>query len=634
MRFLEALRAEGVDVTTVVADESLRYLDRLAKGRDETRSAMAAGADVIYQAVLFDGRRLGYADFLRRVAQPSSFGDWGYEVWDTKLARHAKAAAVLQLCMYSHMVGELQGRPPEAMHLALGGVAQEKVSFRFADFAAYYGLADRNLWDFLGSRDNASLVTVPEPVEHCSVCRWSSECRERWRDEDDLALVANLTSRQRRALHAIEVTTRHGLARLKEPEAEQLDGVSRKALANIRAQAAIQVQGELQEQVISERIEPPLDGDDVLVPNRGLLMLPEPSPGDLFFDIEGDPFFGSEEVDGIDYLFGVIEPGASTEGGPAFHSFWSIDEDKDTVSPAGEKRAFEQFIDFAIERLEADPNLHIYHYAPYEPTAVKRLAGRHGTREEEVDRLLRGEVFVDLYRAVRQGIRASVESYSIKRLEPLYGFSRDIELRDANSSIVEFETWLELGEGEAGYDLLGSIKAYNRDDCLSTLHLRNWLESQRAELAEEYDDLPRPTVPEPEETEDSEEQQQVNELAADMCADLPVSVEEMDEAQRGRWLLAQLLNWHRREDKSSWWRYFRLTNELTDEERLEESDAMSGLTFMGSAPNPAPRARSMLHRFRFPHKSTPSPRKAARTTRRNKKPSARFTASTSRPERS
>ena len=600
MSFLEALRVEGVDITTIVADESLPYLDRLAKGRDETRSAMAAGADLIYQAVLFDGRRLGYADFLRRVTQPSSFGEWGYEVWDAKLARHATAAAVLQLCMYSHMVGELQGRPPEAMHLALGGVAQQRVSFRFADFAAYYRLADRNLRDFLGSRDGSELVTKPEPVEHCNVCRWSSECRQRWRDEDDLALVANLTSRQRRALNAVEVTTRHGLARLDEPTAERLDGVSSKALDNMRAQAAIQVEGERMGRMVSERIEPPLDRDGALVPNRGLLMLPEPSRGDLFFDIEGDPFYGSEEVDGIDYLFGVIEPGTSTEGGPAFYPFWSIDQDKGTVTPAGEKRAFEKFIDFAIERLKADPDLHIYHYAPYEPTAVKRLAGRHGTREEEVDRLLRGEVFVDLYRAVRQGIRASVESYSIKRLEPLYGFSREIELRDAGSSIVEFETWLELGEGDAGGDLLDSIKAYNRDDCLSTLHLRDWLESQRAELAEEHGDLPRPSVPEPEETEDSEEQQAANELAADLCADLPVSVEDMDEAQRGRWLLAQLLNWHRRENKSFWWRYFQLANELTDEDHLQESDAMGRLTFVGSAPNPAPKARSMLHRFRFP----------------------------------
>ncbi|MYA40585.1 MAG: TM0106 family RecB-like putative nuclease [Gemmatimonadetes bacterium] len=602
MRFLEALRAEGITVTSIVADEGLSYPDRLAKGRDETRSAMAAGDELIYQAVLFDGRRLGYADFLRRVAQPSSLGEWGYEVWDAKLARHATAAAVLQLCMYSQMVEEIQGRPPEEMHLALGGVAREKVSFRFADFAAYYRLADRSLQSFLASCDGPELLTKPEPVEHCGVCRWRGECHRRWRDEDDLALVANLTSRQRRALSAIDVTTRKGLAQLEDPTAaaERLDGVSSKALSNIQAQAAIQVEGERAGRTISERIEPQLDRDGNLVPNHSLLMLPDPSPGDLFFDIEGDPFYGSDEVDGIDYLFGVVEPGASSGDDPAFYAFWSIDQERNTVTPAGEKRAFEQFIDFAMERLEADPDLHIYHYAPYEPTAVKRLAGRHGTREEEVDRLLRGEVFVDLYRAVRQGIRASVEGYSIKQLEPLYGFSREIELRDAGSSIVEFETWLELGEGEAGQDLLDSIKGYNRDDCLSTLHLRAWLESQRAELAEEYGDLPRPSVPEPEETEDSEEQQEVNQLAADLCDGLPEAVEEMDEPQHGRWLLAQLLNWHRREDKSFWWRYFQLANELTDQEHIQESDAIGGLTFVGSTPNPAPKAQSKLHRFSFP----------------------------------
>ena len=208
-------------------------------------------------------------------------------------------------------------------------------------------------------------------------------------------------------------------------------------------------------------------------------MLPEPSSGDLFFDMEGDPFFRSDEVDGIEYLFGVIEPCNKDESGqPAFHKFWSIEDG--TVTTTGERRAFEAFIDLVMDRLAADSGLHIYHYAPYEPTAVKRLAGRHGTREEEVDRLLRGEVFVDLHRAVRQGIRASVESYSIKRLEPLYEFGREVDLRDAGNSIVEFETWLELGQGDEREEVLARIEEYNRDDCLSTLHLRNWMEGQRS----------------------------------------------------------------------------------------------------------------------------------------------------------
>ena len=598
-RFLESLRGDGATVVEVERHESLAYDERHIRGRDETVAAMRDGVDVIYQAVLFDERRFGYADFLRRVEQPSDLGGWSYEVWDTKLARHATASAVLQLCLYSDMVRELQGRQPEEMHLALGGVERETVSFRVADYAAYYRLVAREFEAFLGSEPAFPVETRPEPVEHCGVCRWSERCRKQWRTEDDLSLVAGLSSRQRRALHTIDVTTRTGLAEPARPLPDRLDGAGREALARIQAQAKIQVRGELVGKTISERIAPARDRDDDLVPNQGLLMLPEPSPGDLFFDIEGDPFFGSEEVDGIDYLFGVIEPGRpDANGQSAFHAIWSIEDG--TVTTGAERRAFEAFIDLVMDRLESDPKLHIYHYAPYEPTAVKRLAGRYGTREEEVDQLLRGGVFVDLYRAVRQGIRASVESYSIKRLEPLYSFDREVDLRDAGTSIVEFETWLELGQGEQREELLSQIKGYNRDDCVSTLRLRDWLEDQRAELVQDLGNLPRPTVPEPEEREDSEAQKAVNDLVDALLASLPESIELASDAEHGRWLLAQLLNWHRREAKSFWWRYFHLVGELTDEERREESDAIGELTFEDSWPDPRPKARSTIYRFRFP----------------------------------
>ena len=599
-RFLGSLESDGVEVVRFDQDPELPFGERLDEGRELTLEAMHAGAGVIYQAVLFDGRRLGYADFLRRVSQASGLGDWSYEVWDTKLARHAKASAVLQLCMYSELLGGIQGRVPDEMHLALGGVQRETVSFRFADYAAYHRLVAREFEATLNGTPDYPVATAPEPVEHCAMCRWSGECSAWWRARDDLALVANLSSRQRHALHGVGVTTRSALAEPLETLKERPEGVGREALERIHAQARIQVEGEQADEVISERLDPPRDRDGELIPNHGLLMLPEPAEGDLFFDIEGDPFFSSDEVDGIEYLFGVIEPGRADESGePTFHAFWSIDGG--TVTTVGERRAFEGFIDLVMERLAADPNLHIYHYAPYEPTAVKRLAGRHGTREEEVDRLLRGGVFVDLHRAVRQGIRASVESYSIKRLEPLYGYAREVDLRDAGSSIVEFETWLELGQEEDRKGLLEEIEEYNRDDCVSTMHLRDWLEGQRDMLEDELgSELPRPSVPQPEETEDSEAQKAVNALVDALTSGLPDSIEDMDDVERGQWLLAQLLNWHRREAKSFWWRYYYLINELTDEELFEESDSLAMLTFEQSWPDPAPRARSTIHRFRFP----------------------------------
>ena len=61
----------------------------------------------------------------------------------------------------------------------------------------------------------------------------------------------------------------------------------------------------------------------------------------------------------------------------------------------------------------------------------------------------------------------------------------------------------------------------------------NWLEDQRAELVRELGDLPRPTVPEPEEREDSEAQKVVNELVDALLASLPESIEQMRDEERG-----------------------------------------------------------------------------------------------------
>ena len=235
-----------------------------------------------------------------------------------------------------------------------------------------------------------------------------------------------------------------------------LTEVGEGALLRVREQARIQLEGRRAGALRYELFVPP--PGEAIEPERGLASLPPPSPGDLSFDIEGDPYAFD---DGLDYLFGILD----TSGG--FEAIWSRD-DNDAFSLDGERRAFERLIDRIMARLDEDPAMHVYHYAPYEPTALKRLMGRYGTREAEVDRLLREGVMVDLLRVVRQSLRASVESYSIKKMEAFYDFVREIDLRDAGSSIVAFEQWLELGEGERPEsNQLERIERYNRDDVVS-----------------------------------------------------------------------------------------------------------------------------------------------------------------------
>jgi predicted RecB family nuclease len=611
-RYLAGLQAAGRAVTRIDPGDhdapASERLARLSAAAAATGAAIRRGDDAIYQATFFDGRWLGLADFLLRVPRPSVLGEWSYEVVDTKLARHVKASALLQICSYVEQLTAIQGVEPEWMHVALGGSARTVERHRVADYMAYYRAVKAAFETRVRADGGVAAVyppaaTYPEPVEHCDVCRWSLVCQARRRADDDLALVASAPTRLRRALKGRGVTTRRGLAALDLPLPEPLDGVGPVALATVRDQAAIQVRGQDAGKTIYELLPPSRLGDGALEPNRGLTSLPAPRPGDLFFDIEGDPFALD---DGVEYLFGILEPGlAGPDGGPAFHAFWGVDE-AGHVTPEAEKRAFEQAIDLMIGRLAKDPGIHVYHYAAYEPTAAGRLMGRHATREEEVDRLLRGDVFVDLFRAVRQGLRASVESYSIKKLEPLYGLTREVELRDAGSSIVEFERW--LAESETGSaaarsprtdPILLGIEGYNRDDCVSNWRLRDWLEERRTELAARIGEaLPRPGPGEPEpQPELSDRLAHVAEVADRLSAGVPEDPAQRSPEQQGRWLLAQLLSWHRREEKSFWWRFFHLMNDLTDEERIAEREPIGRLQFVRRVGEVD---RSVVYRYGFP----------------------------------
>jgi predicted RecB family nuclease len=595
---LERFRADGWEV----ADLSGTW-----DSGETTAAAIRDGAGVIYQGTLTGAGGatllLGLPDFLVRAdllpapdgeARP---GGRHYEVVDAKLARTAKARAVLQTAFYSRLLAELQGIEPRWMHLALGN--GQFVPFKVKDFAAYERQTRRRLEEVLDAGPPASLY--PEPVEHCAICRWSELCAGRRRQDDDLSLVAGMTTGQRRALKAAGIATRRGFADL--AELPRLDRVSPASLERSRAQARLQVDSEDEGAIRYRLLEPGRDASGTLIPNRGLLALPEPVTGDLFFDIEGARYYSEDSQEfGLQYLFGVVDTAdLDSSGRPRYTPIWAFERQ-------GEKRAFEDLVDFITKRRAACPGLHVYHYNHYEPTsvdhltelhgtrqeAVGRLMGRFATREDEVDDLFRLGVFVDLYRVIRQGVQAGVESYSIKRLEPLCGYRRQVDLREATASLIAFEAALEDGTaaGDAGRQAV--VAGYNEDDCRATLALRDWLEDRRLDLAERTgQQLPRPFVDEPERAPEDPE---VSRIRSALLAGVPAETSARTDEERARALLADLIDWHRREAKPAWWRYFYLCS-LSSAELVDEPDALGGLTG-GEIIDRI--NRSVVRRFSFP----------------------------------
>jgi len=572
--YVDHLAAQGLEVVPIGG------VDITSEAVGETSAAMLAGKAVIVQGALRTGAWSGRADVLRRVATPSALGDWSYEVVDTKLARETKGSTVLQISLYSDLVADVQGRPPEHMHVVAPYTGFEPETFRTADFAAYYRVVRRSLEAAIASA--AEGQTYPDPNPFCEICRWRDSCDQRRRADDHLSLVAGISKNQMVELTERPVTTTAQLAVMPMPITWKPERGAVGSYVRVREQARVQVQARETGENVFELLDQQA--------GFGLSRLPAPSPGDVFLDFESDPFVGEH---GLEYLLGYEHQ--ADEGQWVYTPLWAL-------TRADEKAAFEQFIDVIMERWARHPDLHIYHFGGYETGALKRLMGRYATREDDLDRILRGLVPVDLLSLTRQSLRAGVESYSLKKLEPLYGFVRDTSLPDARLALTRLQTSLELND-VAAIDAAdrATVQAYNREDCVSTRHLRDWLEGLRSRQVALGVDIARP---EPGERAPPEKVAQwlatIGPLVEALTADVPADPLERAPEQHGRWLLANMLEWHRREDKAIWWEYFRL-RDLTAAELIDEKSALSGLTFEGVAGGtPA----APIHRYRFPPQDT------------------------------
>ena len=572
--YVEHLRAFGLDIVCIDGKE----ISQAAVA--ETLSAMQRGASVIVQAALQNQGWAGRADILRRVEVSSALGNWSYEPVDAKLARETRAGTILQLCVYSDLLTATQGLAPEYMHVVVPWANFKPQRYRFSDYAAYFRKVKRALMSptaLPGSED-----CYPLKIDHCDVCRWRETCDRRRHDDDHLSLVAGITKVQINELTSRGISTQRSLAGIPLPLDWKPSRGTSESYTRIREQARIVVEAR-DAGVDKYELLPVEEG-------QGFTRLPEPSAGDIFFDIEGDPFVGEH---GLEYLFGYVFE--DERGVLSYQGDWAL-------TRAEEKQVFQGFVDFINGRWKQFPNLHIYHYAPYEPGALKRLMGRYATREEEVDRMLRTGLFVDLLQVVRHSLRASVESYSIKQLEPFYDFDRSTPLFEVNAALANLQAGIELSSSPSvSEEVKSTVRSYNEDDCRSAQKLHDWLERLRAGLIADGKSVPRrPPGDGTPNVNVTERMIKIQRLMERLTVDVPEAEEERNPEQQALWTLANILDWHRREEKATWWEYFRLAD-LSAEDLLGERAGLSGLEFVDVVGGTA---RAPVHRYRFPAQET------------------------------
>ncbi len=478
-----------------------------------TLAAMQAESPVIVGAVLVHGAAVARVDALVRAPDPH--GGWCYEPHDAAIARTDRRRALCHLADAALLLEDMLGVGPDRVHLVGRDGGLESIPA--SDISA------------LGRRVRARLdafmvdapATAAEPCDRCEGCVWRPRCQQEWNDTDAVTQVAGVHGTVVSLLAAHGITTAAQLAAA--PDADPPDGLDARTYRRITRQARLQVLARSGPDLVE--VLPPYEH-----PGGGFARLPRPDPADLFFDLEGDPYRGQP---GLEYLWGL------SDAEDHYRSWWGH-------YPAAECHAFESVVDLLTDHLASNQRAHVYHYAPYEVDVLRRLAARHSSREDEVDQLLANHRLVDLYRVARQSVATSRPGYGMKELERFYRDRRTTDVQDGLASVIQYERWLETGEDA----LLDDIEAYNRDDCISTRQLRDWLEERRNEAGERYDgvevaeidvDTRIPTSP-PRTTRE-------NRLVEHLRASLDDAGERGDPTHRYHTTLLQLLGFHRRQSR-------------------------------------------------------------------------------------
>ena len=471
------------ELAASVAPGDFLEFDRSNQSLEATLAALHRGVPLVAQAMFVhefgEFEWMGYADLLVRedfalevsdsgklVAVPVSKGTGSnesspppkYVVWDVKHAKSASPKYWKQIAGYAEVLESYGLASAEPLGVILSGRKLARNDYEAS--LREMQLARATLFERLALATPSTITQDFAPLTCCAsrgvcdeiYCSYPDLCAKLRYEQDSLEQLPGGLPQHRAALNAAGVFTTAQLSVW--PSTQSVPNLTEALLTKyIQWSKVIQ----------DERSNGPAVVKTMNPSDAGL---PALDPGDLFFDIE---WFNPLEQDELIFMFGVVD------ANEMFTAFLADDV-------AEERIAFEKFVEFASDNLRKHPSSHIYHYSDPEPGRLRKLAARYGVLVAEVETLV--QAMVDLKRVAKASIMPGCGGYSIKQLERYY--SADSKLNrgslvkggdDAMYQYYEFVQLTKVGQSADATAVMQVILDYNRDDCLSTKLLAEWLES-------------------------------------------------------------------------------------------------------------------------------------------------------------
>ena len=533
--FLEMLQERGRNFEKEILDQYIadglsvcvvgNYDIPGAQQVNSIEEALQHNPDIIYQARLekesstnSDIIYKGTADFLKKIGQNQ------YEVIDTKLSSETKVGAVLQVTLYSDMLATYTGNNPEKLHIQKPGQGLD--SYRLDRNEAYYlNILDdieQTIEDYKTAASqvngNTAIYTeVPDPVDHCQLCKYRMKCESERKQKKHLSLIAGMTKNYRERFKSMNTSDMDAIIQLPddftptEPTSEHII----KGYRTLVKQAKLQRKTEENEAISDPKIAMEYLPVEEL---KGLNALPEPHDKDIYLDFEFDDYAGE---DGLTYLTGWADKNRnytahwavnSVEEEAAFNSLvdtlisttgWNHTQTYINIPTLNDE---EKTTTYYIECPITYKGPHVYCYTYAEKTRLKKLAEKYG-HVEFVTFLIEAKVLVDLHALLKETALLGLSGYGLKEVERfmknVVGFNRQLDLPTARFHRNSLELYLDRGhtdieslkrDGESGQPDEYSkdiVETYNMDDCLSLISLHGILEDAFQARKDQYS-LSRP----------------------------------------------------------------------------------------------------------------------------------------------
>ena len=536
--------------TLNLKDQKLTKQEKISK----TIQGMKEGFEIIYGGWLKRGKWIGEFDFLIiNKDQKSKFGNYSYEVIDTKHSNNPKSDHAIQLSTYTFMLEETQEILPKKFTIILKNMVHEEVQVNLV--YEFFKKTRKNYEKFVETLVNKQ---KPEKCSSCDYCEWLDRCESIWKKEDNLRLVGGLTKIHEKKLLNIKIDTATKLS--KQDENKPLKKFRKEMSNKLITQAKLQKEYEKTDIPISKPNPYNLNG------LKGFNLLPKTSECDLYFDIESveDHIYPG----GLEYLFGIfyIENGKEN-----FKALWSHNKSE-------EKNNLIKFFDFTKQHFKKYPNSKIYHYGSYEITALLKLSSFHKVKGIEYDHYLNLDKFVNLLEVNRQGLFISENSNSLKNMEKFYHFKREGDVQRGDVSQEYYIEWLETNDKK----FLEEIESYNKQDCHSTYELHKWLLDKKPIETSWF-------------VSKKNEEMELRDWEIDMIAYQEKVEKSKIENKKIKQLVSDIIGFYNREAKPTW-REFYNRKQKSDEELIDDPECIGNMKLNGE---PKPDKKSLIYSYKF-----------------------------------